>query len=130
MRESAGDGASAGAEEAQKVEANLLGDMSEHEFEALLDIISASEFDHLSLPSFMDTLWALEAAQTPDVIEVTATIEGEILRLTAPDGVIVHGHEIIVNGKRIVVKLAETKSWIPHGHAPSPRPPGCVSRNR
>ena len=65
------------------MEAKPLGDMSEHEFEALLDIISAGEFDHLSLPSFMDTLWALEAARTPDVIEVTATIERETLRLTA-----------------------------------------------
>jgi len=26
-----------------------------------------------------------------------------------PDGVIAHGNEIIVNGKRIVVKLAEAK---------------------
>jgi hypothetical protein len=52
------------------VEAKPLGDMSEHEFEALLDTISAGEFDHLSLPSFMDTLWALEAARTSGVIEV------------------------------------------------------------
>ncbi len=91
------------------MEAKPLGDMSEHEFEALLDTISEGEFDNLSLPSFMDTLWALEAARTPDVIEVTATIEGETLRLAAPEGVIAHGNEIIVNGKRIVVKLAEAK---------------------
>jgi hypothetical protein len=91
------------------VEAKPLGDMSEHEFEALLDTISAGEFDHLSLPSFMDTLWALEAARTSGVIEVTATIEGETLRLTAPEGIIAHGNEIIVNGKRIIVKLAEAR---------------------
>ena len=32
-----------------------------------------------------------------------------MLLLAAPEGVIAHGNEIIVNGKRIVVKLAEAK---------------------
>jgi hypothetical protein len=54
----------------------------------------------------MDTLWALETARAQEVIEVTATVEADGLRLSGPEGVVVHGNEIIVNGKRIVVKLA------------------------
>jgi hypothetical protein len=41
---------------------------------------------------------------------VTATVEGSGLRLSGPEGVVMRGNESIVNGKRIVVKLAEVKS--------------------
>jgi hypothetical protein len=84
-------------------------EMSEQEFEELLDKISEGEFDKLTLPSFMDTLWALETARAQEVIEVAVTVEGDALRLSGPEGVIMRGNEIIVNGKRIVVKLAEVK---------------------
>jgi hypothetical protein len=88
------------------MEPKSFDEMAEPEFEALLDNITAGTFDDLTLPSFMDTLWALETARAQEVIEVTATVEADRLRLSGPEGVIVHGNEIIINGKRIVVKLA------------------------
>jgi hypothetical protein len=88
------------------MEPKSFDEMSEPEFEALLDKISEGTFDDLTFPSFMDTLWALETARAQEVIEVTATVDADGLRLSGPEGVIVHGNEIIVNGKRIVVRLA------------------------
>jgi hypothetical protein len=88
------------------MEPKSFDEMAEPEFEALLDNITEGTFDDLTLPSFMDTLWALETARAQEVIEVTATVEADGLRLSGPEGIIVHGNEIIVNGKRIVVKLA------------------------
>ncbi len=85
-------------------------EMAEPEFEELLDKIGEGTFDDLTLPSFMDTLWALESARAQEVIEVMATVEADGLHLSGPEGVIMRGNEIIVNGKRIVVKLAVVKS--------------------
>lgn len=92
------------------MEPKSFDEMSGQEFEELLDNISEGTFDDLTLPSFMDTLWALEAARAQEVIEVIATVEEDGLRLSGPEGVIVHGNAIIINGKRIVVKLAGVKS--------------------
>jgi len=92
------------------MEPKSFDEMAEQEFEELLDKISEGTFDDLTLPSFMDTLWALEVARAQEVIEVMATVEEDGLRLSGPEGVIVHGNEIIINGKRIVVKLAGAKS--------------------
>jgi len=78
--------------------------MSETEFEAFLDRIATGEFEDLTLPSFLDTLWALQAARAEEVIEMTVTMEGEQVSLDGPQGVIVHGNELVVGGKRLVFK--------------------------
>jgi hypothetical protein len=56
-----------------------------------------------------EVLWC-KGAKASEAIEVTASVEGDKLCLSDPKGLIVRGNEIIVNGKRIVVKLAGVKS--------------------
>lgn len=88
------------------MEVKTIDEMTEQEFEALLDKIGEAEFDKLTLPSFMDMLWALQAERTEEVIELTVQLVGDNLQINAPEGVLTRGNEVMFDNKRIIVKWA------------------------
>jgi hypothetical protein len=87
------------------VEPKPIEEMSEQEFEALLDKVAEGEFDKLTPSAFLDAVWALKARQAEEVIEVTAEVVGEELRFEPCPSLPVRGNEIFLEGKRVVVKL-------------------------
>jgi hypothetical protein len=79
--------------------------MTKEEFEVLVGKIVEGEFDKLTPPAFMEALWALKAKQAEEVIEVTAEVVGDELRFEPTAALPVRGNEILLGGKRVVVKL-------------------------
>lgn len=87
------------------MEPKPLDEMSEQEFEELLDKIAEREFDKLTLSAFLDAVWALKARQAEEVIEVTAEVVDDELRFEPCPSLPVRGNEIFLEGKRVVIKL-------------------------
>ena len=79
--------------------------MSEQEFDALLDTVVEGEFEKLGPAAFLDAVWALEVQQAEEVIEVTAQVVGDQLRFEPCPELPVRQNEILLSGKRVVVKL-------------------------
>jgi len=79
--------------------------MGEQEFNGLLDNVAEAEFDKLTPSAFMEALWALKAQQADEVIEVTAEVVGDELCFEPTAALPVRGNEILLGGKRVVVRL-------------------------
>jgi hypothetical protein len=86
------------------MEDKTLEEMTEEEFEAFLDRIGDAEFDRLTLPSFLDMLWALQSERAEEVIELTAHLAPDGVRMEAPPGVLVRGNEVFLDNKRLIIK--------------------------
>ena len=82
-----------------------IDEMSEQEFDALPDNLAEAEFDKLTPSAFMEALWALKAKQAEEVIEVTAEVRGDELCFEPTAALPVRGNEILLAGKRVVVRL-------------------------
>jgi len=90
------------------MEVKPIDEMTEQEFEAFLDKIDEAEFEKLTLPSFMDMLWALQVERTEEVIELTVQLVEDNLQVKAPEGVLIRGNEVMFDNKRIIVRWAGT----------------------
>jgi hypothetical protein len=82
--------------------------MSDREFESILDQIGENDPDMIRLPDFMETLWALRAKEASKVIELNARIVNDHIEIEAPEGVAVHGNEVILGNHRIILNWAAT----------------------
>ena len=87
-----------------------IDEMTEREFDTLLDKVAEGEFDKLTPSTFMEALWALKARQAEEVIEVTAKIVDRELRFEPCPALPVYGNEILLGGKRVVVRLKRPAS--------------------
>jgi hypothetical protein len=81
--------------------------MTAQEFDAMLDQIGEQDSDMITLPNFMETLWALEKKKADEVIELTAKVVDDHIELEAPEGIAVFGNEVIVGNHRIVLRWAQ-----------------------
>lgn len=87
------------------METKTLADMSEEEFDALLDKIESDEFDAITPQAFGEALWALQAQKTEKVIELTAEVVEGSLRLESTGALPVKGNEIFFGDTRVRIKL-------------------------
>lgn len=83
-----------------------LEDLSPDEFQGMMDDMLSDDFDKVTVTEFFGALAAMDEAE-PEVIELTAHVEGKQLVLEQPAPLPVTGNEILVNNKRIVIKLQE-----------------------
>jgi hypothetical protein len=95
------------------VESNLIDEMSEQEFDALLDKIADGAFDKLTPSAFLDAVWALKARQAEEVIEAMVEVVGDELQFEPCPALPVRGNEIFLAGKRVIVKLKRPVSAMP-----------------
>jgi hypothetical protein len=86
-------------------EPKLIGEMTEEEFDVLLDKLAEGEFGALTPSAFMEALWTLTAQQAEEVIEVAAEVLGDELRFEPTAALPVRGNEILIGDKRLVVRL-------------------------
>ncbi|MDZ7291515.1 MAG: hypothetical protein ONB44_19390 [candidate division KSB1 bacterium] len=78
--------------------------MTDTEFDGLLDRIGQNDPDKITLPNFMETLWALRSKVATNVIELTAKLVDDHLEIDAPEGIAVRGNEVIVGSHRIILR--------------------------
>jgi hypothetical protein len=84
-----------------------LEDLTQEEFQGMLDDMQGDDFDRVTVTEFFGALAAIDEAEQ-EVIELTARIESGKLVLEQPAPLPVSGNEIRVDNKRIVIKLLET----------------------
>jgi hypothetical protein len=80
--------------------------MSDQDFNAILDQIGENDPDMMTLPDFMEMLWALQSKTADHVIELTAKLIDNHIELEAPEGVAVRGNEVILGNHRIILRWA------------------------
>lgn len=80
--------------------------MTDLEFNNILDQIGDKELDMMSATNFMETLWEICSKHANDVIELTAKLVDDHIEIEAPDGVAVQGNEIILGKQRIKINWA------------------------
>ncbi|MCI0697255.1 hypothetical protein L0337_35285 [candidate division KSB1 bacterium] len=79
-----------------------LADLSEEEFDLMLDNMSKPEYDALTSEEFFKILAAIDAA---DSLELTARVENGQLVFEQPAPLPVNLNSILIGTKRIVIKL-------------------------
>jgi hypothetical protein len=80
--------------------------MADREFDNILDQIGDNDPDVITLPDFMETLWALRSNNVKKVIELTAKLIDDHIEIQAPEGVAVRGNEVILGNHRIILRWA------------------------
>ena len=87
------------------METKILEEMSEEEFDALLDKIEDDDFDKITPQAFGEALWALQEQRAEKVIELTAEVVGGSLRFEPTETLPVNGNEIIFGDTRVRIRL-------------------------
>lgn len=80
--------------------------MKDQEFDSLLDQVGDKNPDIISASDFMETLWEIRSKDVDNVIELTARLRNDHVEIDAPDGVAVHGNEVILGKQRIIIHWA------------------------
>jgi len=83
-----------------------IDNMTNQEFEHILDQIGDQDPDMISATDFMATLWEIRSKDVNNVIELTARFKDDHVEIEAPDGVAVHGNEVILGNQRIIIHWA------------------------
>ena len=78
--------------------------MTDDEFDGVLDQIGQNAPDMITLTDFMQTLWELRVKASTNIIELSARLVEDRLELKAPEGVAVHGNEVIIGNHHIIVR--------------------------
>jgi len=91
--------------EVQPMERKTLEEMSEEEFDALLDKIEDNDYDKVTPQAFGEALWALQEQKTEKIIELTAEVVEGSLRFEPTEIVSVNGNEIIFGDTRVRIRL-------------------------
>jgi len=91
--------------EAPPMERKTLEEMSEEEFDALLDKIEDDDYDKVTPQAFGEALWALQEQKAEKVIELTAEVVEGSLHFEPTQVIPVNGNEIILGNTRVRVKL-------------------------
>ena len=83
-----------------------LDELTPEEFQAMSEAMLSEDFDKITVTDFFGALAAMDEAEA-EVIELTARVEAGQLVLEQPAPLPVFGSEILVNNKRIVIRLRE-----------------------
>ena len=94
------------------METKTFEDMSEEEFDALLDRIEADDFDKITPQAFGEALWAIQEQKTAKVIELTAEVVGQGLRFESSEALPVNGNEIILGDTLVRIKLKPVSTHV------------------
>ena len=96
-----------------------IDEMTHEEFEGFLTQVQEAELDQLTFPAFMDMLWALQAEQAGDVIEIAAKLVDGELCLEAPSEIPVRGNELnALSSSGQGRKIMASRSLSPCAHVP------------
>ena len=80
-----------------------IDNMTNQEFEHILDQIGDNDPEMISASDFMQTLWEIRSKDVNNIIELTARLRNDHVEIEAPDGVAVHGNEVILGNQRIII---------------------------
>jgi len=83
-----------------------LDELSTDEFQAMMSNLLSDDFDKVTATEFFGALAAMDEAGT-EVIELTARVEDGELVLDQPAPLPVNGSEILVNDKKIIIRLRD-----------------------
>jgi len=83
-----------------------LDELSAEEFQAMMNGLLSDDFDKVTPADLFGTIAAMDEVE-PEVIELTAFIKNGELVLDQPALLPVKGSEILVNDKRIVIRLRD-----------------------
>ncbi|MGH9840270.1 MAG: hypothetical protein ACREEM_15920 [Blastocatellia bacterium] len=83
-----------------------LDELNANEFQDMMNTMLSDEFDKVTATEFFGALDAMDEA-TMEVIELTGHIKDGELVLDRPAPLPVNGSEILVNDKRIIIRLRD-----------------------
>jgi hypothetical protein len=83
-----------------------LDELSAEEFQSLMNGLLSDDFDKVTATEFFGALAAMDETEM-EVIELTAHVEDGELVLDQPAPLPVKGSEILVNDKRIIIRLRD-----------------------
>lgn len=83
-----------------------IDNMTNQEFDTILDQVGTHDSDMITAADFMETLWEICSKNVNDVIELTAKLVDDHVEIEAPDGVAVRGNEVILGKQRIIIHWA------------------------
>jgi len=87
------------------METKTIDEMTEEEFDSLLDDITEATFDQVTPEAFVEAMGALEIYQRPRVVELSGIYaDGDVL-FDTPTVLPVQKNTIIVGHTKIVLKL-------------------------
>ena len=87
------------------MEIKTIDEMTEEEFDSLLDDITEAKFDQVTPEAFLEAMGALEMYQRPCVIELSGTYaDGDVL-FDTPTMLPVQKNTVIVGQTKIVLRL-------------------------
>lgn len=84
-----------------------LDDLTPEEFQGMMEDMLSDDFDKVTPAEFFGVLAAMDESE-PEVIELTAHLEGGELVLEQPAPLPVTRNEIRVDHKRIVIRMRDT----------------------
>lgn len=87
-----------------------LGELSEEEFEGMMDYMLSEEFDKVAAEEFFGALKAMDEADAAERIVIKGTVKDGALVLDPNAPLPVQGNEIRVGKKVIVIALEESVS--------------------
>lgn len=83
-----------------------LDELTPDEFQGIMDNLLSDEFDQMTVTEFFGSLAAMDETE-PEVIELTVHLENGELVLDQSALLPVTGSEILVDNKRIIIRLRE-----------------------
>lgn len=87
---------------------NSIGELSDAEFNQMMDAIASPEFHDLPLSAFATGLAAIDAEVPSETVELLASVENGQLLFHEPAPLYAHGNEIQLGGKRVIIRIAST----------------------
>ena len=83
--------------------------MNDAEFESLLDAMNTEEFGDLTTDQFFTALESLRGEEALETLELAATVKDGQLVFEESAPLYAHANELRLGGKRILIRLIETK---------------------
>ena len=80
-------------------------DLSDQEFRGMLDYMASEEFGRMTVAEFFDVLAAMEEEELCERLELKAAVKDGQLTFIEPAPLYVHGNEIRLGNKLVVIKL-------------------------
>jgi hypothetical protein len=86
------------------------GELSDAEFNQMIDAVASPDFHDLPISAFATALAAIDAEAPSETVELIASIENGQLAFHEPAPLYAHGNEIQLGNKRVVIRLAAAET--------------------